>query len=96
MEIYSSKRGVYTCFVKNARKDNPVVKKGESYYWVRKDKFSNKEYFKTVDELNDAYPIKYVVSSKQLHLLLSEYKIQLSINRELSPNQFFESLKLDI
>lgn len=33
-------------FVKKARKDNPAVKKGESYFWW-KFKFSNKHYSKT-------------------------------------------------
>jgi hypothetical protein len=40
-------------FVKKARKDYPLegIKKGESYWWEKKDKFSKKKRFKTKPQL---------------------------------------------
>ena len=43
--IYNNSRRCIVCFVDKALKDNKVCKKGESYIWVKKNKFLSKRIF---------------------------------------------------
>lgn len=54
--IYDESRYCYVCRVEKAKKDNPVARKGDSYIWAQKSKFSKKEYFKTEEDLDRKYP----------------------------------------
>ena len=54
-KTYYTERGVQVHFVESARKDNEAVKKGESYYWVKVNQYSRKQYFKNYESLPDKY-----------------------------------------
>lgn len=80
---YNPLRNCYVCFVRKAMKDNKVVKKGESYFWVKKTNYSSKEYFKNEEELNASYPNHYDLTSKQLEKILTTFKFELKENNRL-------------
>lgn len=72
--IYSSSRNIYVSFIQKARKDNSIVKKGESYIRVKRDKYSNPELFKNIDELDKKYPRRLDISEPELRKILDEFK----------------------
>lgn len=90
--IYSCSRQVYICKVNRAAKDNKVVKKGESYLWVKVNKYSQKELFKNEAELDKKYPKKYNITEPGLANLLRAYKKELKINSRLSPKEFLKTI----
>lgn len=88
---YDQKRQVWICRVNKSRKDNPAVKKGEPYIWVKEDNFADIEYFKNEDELNKKYPIptfeetfKYEIS------LLKKFKKEQKTRPNISPVAFLK------
>jgi hypothetical protein len=93
--LFDTRRNCYVCFVKSAAKDNEVVKKGESYYWVKKTKYASKEFFKSVEDLNKEYPNRYVIKFPDLVKLLNTYKKKLKTNPNLSPKKFLNNNKID-
>jgi hypothetical protein len=54
---YTTFGGITVHYVKSARKDNPVAKKGESYYWFKKNKYGDKFYYKEYNNLPDEYKV---------------------------------------
>jgi len=82
---------MWVCEVSKAKKDNPAVKKGQPYVWVKKTTFSQKEYFKNIEELNNKYPDKTFEDfhKKELDLLRAYYK-KLKTNKNLKPLTFLK------
>jgi 5-bromo-4-chloroindolyl phosphate hydrolysis protein len=72
--MYSSQRKIFVSFIKKARKDNSVAKKGESYIKVKRNKYSAPEYFKTTKELDRKYPREITISEPELKRILKEYE----------------------
>lgn len=92
---FDSRRNCYVCFVKSAAKDNEVAKKGESYYWVKKTNYAPKELFKTVEDLNKAYPNRYVIKFPDLVKLLNTYKKELKSNPNLTGKKFLNDNEIN-
>lgn len=92
---FNNSRNCYICFVKKAAKDNEVVKKGESYYWVKKNNYAPKEFFKSIEDLNKVYPNRYVIKSSELIKLLNTFKSELKRNSKLTAAKFLSDIKLD-
>lgn len=51
--MIANRNGCFVHHVKKARKDNAVCKKGESYYWVKKHPYAEKELYKNYEDLPD-------------------------------------------
>lgn len=81
--IYSGTRDVYISFVQKARKDNSVVKKGESYIRVKQSKYSNFELFKNKEALDKKYPRMLQVTEPELRRILDEFKTSDKSSEEL-------------
>jgi hypothetical protein len=90
--IYNNERRAMICHVAKAQKDNKVAKKGESYYWVKKTSFAPKEYFKSLEELDEHYPKYVTISSKDLNRVLKEFKKQLKDNPKLKEKDFIDKV----
>lgn len=89
---YDELRGFWICKVQRAAKDNPVVKKGESYVWV-KERFGNKEYFKDEIDLNSKYPIPTFEQIHQVEInILNHFKKELKFNPNLTATKFLRNL----
>ena len=82
--VYDQRRDVYVCRVLKAAKDNKKVKKGESYIWVQRTKFSPKEYFRDEKELEKKYPSYYRLNKKQLATLIKKYPSTIKIEDYLN------------
>ena len=65
--IYDSRRLIYINRIAFAKKDNKVVKKGESYIWVKRTKYSPIEYFRNEKELDKVYPEYFRLSKKDVY-----------------------------
>lgn len=91
---YSDKRRCYICYVNKAQKDNKIVKKGESYIWVKKSEFSPKEYFKNEEELSKVYQSFYNIKYDYLVKILLNFKEELKINPKISPKKYLENFKI--
>lgn len=89
---YDSKRRIYLYRVKKARKDNPAVTKGQPYIRVKRDPYSNLEYFRGDEHLDKKYP---VITFREKHSytlkLLAAYKMQLEKNSNLTPYRFLKN-----
>ncbi len=89
---YNSSRRCYICYINKAQKDNKIVKKGESYIWVRKTEFAPKEYFRNEKELDKIYPKYYNVTKSEILTLLRSFKQEVIKNNKISCEKYLNSI----
>jgi hypothetical protein len=69
-----------------------AVKAGEPYIRVKKDNFAPVEFFATIEELDEVYPIPTFKQSNRRELkMLAAYKEELKLHPKRSPEKFLKT-----